>query len=387
MTYSPVGGVVSTLNATTTPLAGGATFTGTWELCTNYAAASIKSYSNVAGTLYVDFSRDGSTTLDSVQLSDGTSGTIGLRDIIIGSQYFRLRYINGPGAQSSFTLTCLFYRGAKAAIPTTRLGAALGQYTDALTVRLANDPALDTSRGTIGGRSTVNKFGANPDVTASTTEAVTFMGTINFLQAATTVRIKAGGNVNDTAAGTGARSITVVGLDSNFAEASAVIATNGASASSATATSFWRIFRAYVTDSGTYAGVGAGANAGNITVENSAGGTDIITIEAGQGQTQYSGYTVPAGKTAYLTNYYIAVDTAKAATLALYQRLEADDVATPFRGKRLVARVIGLVGSTFRQYDAYPSFPAKTDLWWEVSTGSGAAAACVVSYDLILVDV
>lgn len=389
MTYSPVGGIKSTGNSTTTPLSGAATFTGTYELVTNYASITVKASADVPGTMYVDFSNDGIASVDTMQLSDGLDGSLGFHNFVPGSSYFRVRVINGASAQSSFVLETLYYRGAKVSIPTSRLESAITQYTDTLNVRQVNDPTFDTARGKVTGRYTVHKFGANPTIAASSTEAVTFGGTINFLTSATTVRIKAGGNAGDTAAGSGARSVIVIGLDSNWEEVSEVIVTAGASASSATTTSFIRVYRAYVVDVGLYATATntAGFNLGDITIENSSGGTDLITIAAGRGQSEYSGYTVPADHTAYLVRMWATPDSSKAVTVTMYQRENADDASSaPYTGKRLVLEFQSITGSVSRDLISYIQFPAKTDIWWNATTGSGATAACSVEYDLILLD-
>lgn len=94
------------------------------------------------------------------------------------------------------------------------------------------------------------------------------------------MRIKAGGNAADTAAGAGAREVTLIGLDASGNVVTEAIATNGISASSATTNSFIRLYRAYVSASGTYATAAAGSHTAAIVIENSAGGTDWLTIDA-----------------------------------------------------------------------------------------------------------
>lgn len=248
--------------------------------------------------------------------------------------------------------------------------------------RNASDPKLDRAAGLYSNQSIVHKFGANPSVAASSTEDVTFSGTINWLQAATSVRIKSGGNSADDASGNGARKVTVEGLDENWADVSETITTNGSSASTGTTATFIRVFRAYVTDVGVY----TASNTGDIVIENAAGGTDLITISADEGQTQTSEYTVPAGKTAYLTRFTVKIDANKAADVKMFQRRDADDVSAPVTGKRLVYAAFQLIGAESKSLDSYISFPAKTDLWWIATTSSGNAAAVAVDYDLILVD-
>ncbi len=245
------------------------------------------------------------------------------------------------------------------------------------------DVDLEVSRGLRDGFTAIHKFGENPDVAVSSTEDIWFGGGsyAGWITAADEVRIKAGGNAADDSGGAGAQSIVVEGLDGNWADASETIVTNGANVSTKTTTAFFRVFRAYVANVGTY----GGANTGNITIETEAG-TVVAIIPAGKGQTQMSMYTVPAGKTAYLQQLFATVAAAKAADIELFQRQNADDVSTPFTSKRLVEAFIGITSEGVIRYKAMPSFPAKTDLWAVATTGTGAAASVVISYDLILVD-
>ncbi len=244
------------------------------------------------------------------------------------------------------------------------------------------DFRLELARGNVPGKSGIHKFGANPAIPAGNTEDVTFSGVINWLTAATTVRIKAGGDAADDSGGNGARTITVVGLDENFVDAEEDITTNGTSASTVTTITFIRVFRALVKTVGVY----TAANTAAITVENGAGGTDLITIGAGEGQTETSEFTIPAGKTAYLTHFDVTVDATKPADAKMYQRQNADDVSAPFTGKRLIAGVFQLEGESTDDFGSYVIFPAKTDLWWEATAGAGAASEVSIDYDLILVD-
>ena len=376
----PRAGRESQLNTTTTPLTGAATYTGTGEL-NDYPQVGVFSFADVAGTLYFDWSVDGTNWHAFPTAGFACSASIPeFHTAVKLGRYFRARYINGSSAQSTFRLTSYF--GDNFLPSNSPVNQSIGVDNDAVVVRPASNQLLDVARGFIGGQSGVSKFGANPNVSASSTEDIIYTGVINLLQAATTVRIKAGGDSNDDSSGTGARAITVEGLDENWAVATENITTNGASASTATTTTFTRVFRAYVTDVGTY-GV---ANTGNVVIENGSGGTDLVTIEAGLGQTQTSAYTVPAGKTAYLIRMRVGSTSAKASDISFWQRRNADDVTVPFTGKRLIRKFLGVTGSRSVDFQSYPSFPAKTDLWGTVTTGSGAAGSVEIAYDLILVD-
>ena len=294
-------------------------------------------------------------------------------------RYYRVRYENDAGAQSIFRLSTYFGDNF---LPTNApANQALGIDQDAIATRSVSAHQLDVSRGFVGGQYNVHKFGKNPSITASTTEDVIFTGIINWLQTASTVRVKSGGNVNDTSAGTGARSVIIQGLDENWEVVTEEVDTAGASASSATTTTFIRVFRAYVEDTGTY----SGTNVGNVTIETT-GGTTLVTIPAGLGQTETSAYTIPAGKTGYLTNFNATVDANKACDIIMWRRERADIVTAPFSSNRQVSGFTQLVGSAERRFGSYIVFPEKTDIWVTATTGSGANASVQADYDLIIVD-
>lgn len=380
MTYIPKGGTTSTNNSTTSTLAGDATYTGTGEQ-NNLPQVGVYSFADAAGTLYMDWSVDGSNWHQFPTAGFACAANIPeFHTAVKLGRYFRVRYVNGSSAQSTFRLSTYF--GDNFLPSNTPMNQSIGVDNDAVVSRIGNDHALDISRGFIGGQVGVGKFGVNPDVAASATEDVIFQGTINWLTEPTTVRIKAGGDTDDHASRSGARSIIVQGLDSNWDTAEDTLATNGDSVSAASSIAFVRLNRAFVGDVGTY----TGANDSHVTIENSGGGTDLLTIEGGVGHTQSSAFTVPDNKTGYLTRLRVGSTSAKASDISFWQRQNADDTATPYTSKRLVRRFLGVTGSRTVPFSTYPPFPARTDLWASVTTGSGAAGAVEVAYDLILVD-
>ena len=179
----------------------------------------------------------------------------------------------------------------------------------------------------------IHKFGRNINV-GTTAVPIATSGFYQVPTAAVTLEAISS-DANDTAAGTGARIITVLGLDGNFAEIEEDISMNGVSASSATTNSFIRVFRAFVKESGTYASQTAGSHQGDITIRASGGGATYATIDTvgfPRGQTQIAAYTVPAGKEAFVKNIFIHVDSNKSMNVLFFQRAKADDVSSPYPG-------------------------------------------------------
>ena len=244
------------------------------------------------------------------------------------------------------------------------------------------DFGVEVQKGNVAGHSLVHKFGRNDAIPNGSFAFVNLLGFTAWpLSAATTVRVKAGNAADDTA-GNGAREITVQGIDDAFAETSETIATAGGSASSATTASFWRVHRAWVSACGTY----GAANTAAVVIENSAGGTDLIQIGVEEGQTQFAGWTVPLGKTAYLWSVVATADAAKAADFRMFTRASMDDTSAPMQSKRLRLYFDGVLGThSFRPNTPLGGYAAKTDIWWEAQ-GGGAGTEVSVDFELLLVD-
>lgn len=255
-------------------------------------------------------------------------------------------------------------------------------------VRSTNDFLLDISQGRAGEYSVVHKFGRNMDVGTSF-EPICNSGLYRTPQSgsATQLRVKAG-NAADASGGAGARAITLVGIDANGDEITETIATNGESAGTASTNSFMRLYRAFVSSSGTYAAQSAGSHVGAITIENSAGTEDWLTISATgfpAGQSEVGAYTVPNGYKAYIKNIFLFVDSSKPATLLLFQRQNILETAAPYSSMRVVFEVDSAGGgiSVPRDVPLGP-FPANTDIGFMGKVAT-TAATVTVSFDIILV--
>lgn len=224
----------------------------------------------------------------------------------------------------------------------------------------------------------IHKFGHNDDV-GTTYVPVAVGGIYRTPQynSATTLRIKAGGNANDTLAGSGARVIHLNGLDENGAEVFEDLDTAGASASSSTTTTFTRLFRAYVEESGTYASASAGSHSADIVIENTAGTEDWATIKVNgfaESQTGICVYTVPLGCVAYIKQVFVSVESTKAASLLLFQRQGADKIAAPYDAMRVLMEFHGVTREeSFKPQLPIGPFPEHTDLGLMAKVPSGTS--------------
>ena len=379
----------SSNNVTTSTLSGSATFTGTGEL-NLYPDVMVSCKADVAGTLYFDFSVD-NTNWETFP-SNGFTISAGIHEFhtaVKGPRYFRVRYVNGSSAQSTFRLYTYYGTFRQ---PNAPLNQPLGLDSDSILVR-PTFPWLDIARGLQAGVTIIKKFGRNDSV-GTTYEPITFGGFYRTPQSgsATTVRIKAGGNANDAAAGTGARSVTIQGLDENFLEVEETLATAGASASSSTTTTFTRIFRAFVASSGTYASETAGSHAGDIVIENTAGTEDWTTIDSTsfpKSQSEIGAYSVPAGKTGYVKLRDITIDSGKTIDLVFFTRANIDETAAPYTAMRAQSVLNGVAGGSVESFGEtdvpFGPFVGPTDIGFMAKVSSGTAAVAV-EFEIVILD-
>lgn len=224
-----------------------------------------------------------------------------------------------------------------------------------------------------------NKFGVNPSVGTSFEVIEAAGGTYPFPTSAQTVRVRSGGDTADTVAGANARKIIVQGINSNMELASEEIDLAGASASAPTIASWWRVFRAYVTEVGTY-GV---TNAAAIVIENTSDTDALLTIRAGEGQSQAAMMATPSGYVGAITRFNTSVDTGKTVTTRLMIRRDFNNTSTNIRPARVQIELDGIQDAAERRGGPL-IVPEATDFWVEsvVTTGTAVLSA---SFDLTLI--
>jgi len=242
------------------------------------------------------------------------------------------------------------------------------------------DFLLEVNKGKIAGHSLTHKFGWRGNVTTTHqhlwNDPVINTSLIWPTVAETFDVITTG---NDTSAGAGAREVTIIYLDSNFVQQTGTVITNAGT--QASTFSGIRLIKAYVTDCGTY----GGTNENLITIQGTTSGNDYGFIEAAEGQTQNTQYTVPAGHTAYILRASMTTEANKGANFILHQRQDADVIAAPFTAQRVVHQWDGIETPLDEEFKANHIFPAKTDLWvgCDMVSGSGTLQ---FDYDILLID-
>ena len=243
----------------------------------------------------------------------------------------------------------------------------------------AEEALLEISKGNVGGSSLVLKFGMNEDVdiTSVPEEVWSYGGVYTFPSDVAVVRV-ASTDANDTSAGTGARTITIQGLDSNYDEVEVDVTMNG-TANVDTTQTFTRVNRAFVKTAGT-----SEYNVGGIRITHQGSGTPVVAeIPATMGQTQQAVYTVPNNHSAYLIEMSGSVvkRNAGVATLEIWRRHVANKV------RRLQSSLnISVDGNTTYQKSLhYSKIDEKTDLYLRCSYASVNNLAIFGNFAMILV--
>lgn len=171
---------------------------------------------------------------------------------------------------------------------------------------------LQVARGQITMHSAFTIFGYNPDVDTSEESVWPDGGTVPHPTVASVLKISSS-SADDTFAGTGARTIAIVGLDGDYNEVSESVILDGQTPVN-TGHSYLYVNQFYVTSVGS-----GGSNAGNINA-----GTGVVTagvpavlydiIAIGYNNRTTGHYCVPAGYTAYLMQGVFAAGQASGTT-------------------------------------------------------------------------
>lgn len=147
MTFIPsLPSVVSTSNSSSTPLAGGATFTGTGEAIQQYASVTVAVQSDVnsaAAGVVVEFSPDNSSWVTERTCNFRADHSCCRLSLAVSSAYLRVSYTNGAAAQSSFQLQTILHADAPAGASTAQLSVPPEPLLDAFgRLRVSNPTTL-----------------------------------------------------------------------------------------------------------------------------------------------------------------------------------------------------------------------------------------------------
>lgn len=241
-----------------------------------------------------------------------------------------------------------------------------------------DESILRISRGIVPGHVGVNKFGASPAVASNTTEDVwDGQGTYPFPSTPDITHLSM---AVDQVAMRG-KTVEVQGLDTNWVLTVQTKALNASNTTTAVVldTALKRVFRMRV-----LANV---VTSQALHAKNVGAGTTYATILTGNNQTLMAMYTVPAGKTGYLTGYYAGVVRITGADPKGSDfRLWVADRANSYEFQLKHAQAAS--DSSHRvthQFQPYLVVAEKNDIKITAKP-IGAAAEAHAGFDLILVD-
>jgi hypothetical protein len=218
---------------------------------------------------------------------------------------------------------------------------------------------LQVARGQVDGHEALNVFGYSTATPSSGFIAAWENNTAYAFPTVASTMVVSSSSASDTAV-----TILITGLDASYNVISETVALNGTSDVPTTKV-FWRINGVITT---------VGNAVGTVYVKN-AGGTTYAQIAIGSGKTNMSIYTVPAGYTAYLTQFDAFSSTSvTSGVYATFRSLRT----SPTGVNNIVLQVPFLNDYTISR--PYPLIvPEKTDNQWQCkSSGAGLGIGIVV---------
>ena len=196
----------------------------------------------------------------------------------------------------------------------------MGTYSSATRQGAFEPFDLQVVRGQVDGHSQVLVSGYNTAVGTSY-ETIWSESSIYVYPASASVMEISSSNASDTVAGTGARTVTIYGLDGNYNQINETVSLNGQTAVNTT-NSYLRVFHLMVNTAGS-GGAAAGtiyAGTGTVTTGKPANVYGVYTADGGSTACIY---TIPAGYTGYIFDFLVssAITTANAfSSIGLYAR-------------------------------------------------------------------
>ena len=227
---------------------------------------------------------------------------------------------------------------------------------------------LNVARGKVRGASTIHKFGATPVQSINTTATVWDKeNTLYPWSAFNTPGVLIGSQVG---ADDNGKVVTIIGLDSNWdlIEEDFILSSTGTVTGSKI---FKRVYRGFVKTGST--------NVGQLSF--SRGGTEVLRINAGLGQTLMTVYTVPNGYTGYL--YQGSCSAQAGADATGFMMIRYNTVGEAFRVGHTFEVSGG--GGEYMYKFAFPiQIPEKSDIDVRLTTRSNNGRY-TASFDILLI--
>lgn len=226
---------------------------------------------------------------------------------------------------------------------------------------------LNVARGKVRGASTIHKFGATPLQSNNTTATIWDKpDTLYPWTAFNTPGVIVADQANASDNG---KKVTIIGLDQDWNEVTEIFTLSSAGPVTGTQI-FKRVYRGYMSD--------GGQNIGNVTFTK--GGTEVLRITAGFGQTLMAIYSVPAGYTAYLYQGTASTQVGADGTGFMYVRYSGENT---FRVGHTF-EVDGAGGQYLYKFSFPQQLPEKSDIDVRITSRSNNGRF-TAAFDILLI--
>lgn len=361
----------STLNSTSTLLNSGVTFTGTSEDVSKYNSIVLASKTDQDGSLFIDFSNDG-TNWDSTLTFLTTASTNEVHRLTITRKYIRVRFTNTSASNQTY-LRLQTTLGSQTQL-TSGLNSQIQQDADALTVRTI-DPEIAMSRGLFEGYSIIQKFGRNGDIdTGSVPEDIWNGG--GAYAGFPTGSPEEFQVFSSSASDTGVLTFTYLASTTSTSWQTATVTLNGTTPVDTGVTGYRMHTCQYNT------GASTTFNVGTITVRHKVTTANIFCVmPIGRSQTNVAAYTIPFGYTGYIRRLFCRVIGSTSGIV---------DGALWIRGSGMSPRLRRpFTSATADAFEELPyggiAISSQSDIMVRISSASANNLDVIAGYDLILI--
>lgn len=239
------------------------------------------------------------------------------------------------------------------------------------------DFLLEVAKGNVPGHSIIHKFGHQESIGTNFETIWEGGGIYTYLASASVLKISSD-DVNDDSGGTGAITVEITGLDSNFLDLTETITLDGQTPVN-TSNSFIRVFRMIVRSAGS-----GGENAGTIYAGtgNVVGGVPdniFAQMDPGANQTLMAMFTIPDNKTGFFLQEYLSVAKAQDITSIVVVRPNGEVFQQKAHMELFQNNYI------FPFLASAPTLNERTDLETRAKTSAGTAHVSG-GFDLLLIE-
>jgi len=352
-------------------LSAGATYTGDWEYVYNDSSVTAAVKTDQEGTLYMEFSPDGTNSDSSLSFSVAASINE-VHRLSVTRAYFRARFTNTSASpQTYFRLQCLAGLQPSLSSP---FNLSSQQDADATLVKCIGDELLIAS-GLIDGYSVVQKFGRNVDIDTGTLPEDVWNGGgtyAGFPTGAPEVFEAFSSSASDT----GVLTITYLPTTTSTAYLTTSVTLQGTTPVSLVVSGYRMHTARYAS------GAATTFNVGTITVRHVSTTANIFCVmPIGRSQTNVAAYTVPYGYTAKIVRLFCRVIGSTTGTVdgAMWVRTNG--------GSPRLRRPFTAGNSAPFEEQPYGgiSIEQQSDIQVRISAASANNLDVIAGYDIILI--